>query len=60
MDVQGVRFLIELHDEPASYGPRREKTCLRGIANNTVADQPGHLRSLINAFVVRFLESIIS
>ena len=22
------------------YGPRREKTCLRGFANNTRADQP--------------------
>ena len=40
-------------------GPRREKTCLRGFANNTGADQPVHLRSLISAFVIRFLESII-
>ena len=42
-----------------TYGPRREKTCLRGYANNTGADQPAHLRSLISAFVIRFLESII-
>ena len=28
-------------------------------ANNKGADQPAHLRSLINAFVVRFLDSII-
>ena len=42
-----------------SYGPRREKTCLRGFANNTGADQPAHPRRLINAFVIRFLESII-
>ena len=41
------------------YGRRREKTCLRGFANNTGADQPAHPRSLISAFVVRFLESII-
>ena len=34
-------------------GPRREKTCLGGIANNTGADQPAHLRSLISAFVIR-------
>ena len=40
-------------------GPRREKTCLRGFANNTGADQPAHPRSLISAFVIRFLESII-
>ena len=33
-------------------GPRREKTCLRGVANNKVADQPAHLCSLISAFVI--------
>ena len=41
------------------YGPRREETCLRGVTNNRGADQPAHLRSLISAFVIRFLESII-
>ena len=41
------------------YWPRREKTCLREFANNTGADQPAHPRSLISAFVIRFLESII-
>ena len=41
------------------YGPRREKTCLRGFANNTGADQPAHPHSLISVFVIRFLESII-
>ena len=41
-------------------GPRREKTCLRGFANNTGADQPAHPRSLISAFVIRYLESILS
>ena len=40
-------------------GPQREKTCLRGFANNTGADQPAHPRSLVSAFVIRFLESII-
>ena len=40
------------------YGPRPEKTC-QGFANNTGADQPAHLRRLISAFVIRFLESII-
>ena len=43
-----------------SYGSRREKTCLQGIANNKGADQPANLRSLISAFVFRFLESVIS
>ena len=42
------------------YVLRRKKTCLRWFANNTGADQPAHPRSLINAFVIRFLESIIS
>ena len=41
------------------YGPWREKTCLRGVANNTDADQPAHLRSLISAFVISFFECTI-
>ena len=41
-------------------GPRREKTCLRGFANNKGADQPAHPRSLISAFVFRLFESTIS
>ena len=31
-----------------------------GFANNKVAYQPANLRSLISAFVIRLLESIIS
>ena len=42
------------------YGPRRKKTCLRGFANNKGADQPAHLRRLVSAFVIYFLESTIS
>ena len=41
-------------------GPRREKICLWRVANNTGADQPAHPRSLISAFAIRLLESIIS
>ena len=37
-----------------------EKTCLMSYANNKGADQPAHPRSLISAFVVRCLDSIIS
>ena len=33
----------------------KEKTCLRGFTNSTGADQPAHPRSLISAFVIRFL-----
>ena len=40
-------------------GPRREKTCLWGLANNTGAVQPTHPPSLISAFVIRFLLSSI-
>ena len=30
-----------------------------GVCDNTGADQPAHPRSLISAFVIRFVESII-
>ena len=43
-----------------SVWPRCEKTCLRGFANNTGANQPAHLRSLISAIVNRVLKSTIS
>ena len=43
-----------------SLGPQPEKTCLLGFKNNKVADQPVHPRRLISAFVIPFLESIIS
>ena len=42
------------------YGPGHEKTCLMSYANNKGADQPAHPRSLISAFIVRCLDSIIS
>ena len=41
------------------FGSQREKTCLRGFANNTGADMLAHPRILISAFVFRFLASII-
>ena len=44
----------------SEYGPRCEKTYLRGFANNTGADQTAHPRSLISAFVIHVLESTIS
>ena len=51
--------LVYLSTASVTIGPRREKTCLRGFANNTGADQPAHPRSLINAFAIRFLKGII-
>ena len=44
----------------AIYGPRRKKTCLQRFANNKGADQPVHPHRLISAFVICFLENIIS
>ena len=46
----------------ASYEiePGHEKMCLMSDANNKGADQPAHPRSLISAFVVCCLNSIIS
>ena len=35
------------------------KHCLRMFANNTAADQPAHPCSLISAFIIHYLESII-
>ena len=40
--------------------PGHEKMCLMSYANNKGADQPAHARSLISAFVVRCLDSLIS
>ena len=45
---------------PGTNGPQHEKTCLWRFANNTSADQPAHPGSLIRAFVILFLERIIS
>ena len=42
-----------------SLEPRHEKTCLMPYANNKDADHSAHPRSLISAFVVRWLNSII-
>ena len=40
--------------------PGHEKMCLMSYANNKGADQPAHPRSLVSAFAVRCLDSIIS
>ena len=42
------------------FEPGHEKTCLMSYANNKGADQPAHLHSLISAFVVRCLDSVMS
>ena len=42
------------------YEPGHKKMCLMSYVNNKGTDQPAHPRSLISAFVVRCLDSIIS
>ena len=42
------------------FEPGHEKMCLMSNANNKGADQPVYPRSLISAFVVRCLDSVIS
>ena len=42
-----------------SIDPGHAKMCLMPYANNKGADQPAHPRSLISAFIVRSLDSII-
>ena len=42
------------------YGLRRKKIGRQGLANNKGSGQPAHPRSLISAFVIRLLKSIIS
>ena len=49
-------FVISKH---TSYGPQGEKTCLQWFANNTHTDQPAHPCSLISAFVICYMESIV-
>ena len=53
--VNGVQDISVFTTEPG-----HEKMCLMSYANNKGADQPAHARSLISAFVVRCLDSIIS
>ena len=43
-----------------AYEPGHEKMCLMSYANNKGADQTAHPRSLISAFIVCCLDSIIS
>ena len=52
-------FLSPLFLDVILFKPRLETTCFMPYANNKGADQPAHLRSLISAFVVSCLDSII-
>ena len=60
MALSIFRLIYNCRIVPCQYGPRREKTCLRGFANNTGADQPAHPCILISASVIRLSKRIIS
>ena len=56
-----VLHVAQLHYTSTLYiGPRGEKTCCRGFANNKGADQTAHPCSLTSALIICFLKSIIS
>ena len=57
---QKKKFINENRRTMPWIGPQRKKPCLREFVNNEDADQPAHPRSLVSAFVIRLLESIIS
>ena len=62
IDLYVLRKFLEnltLHVVSNIIEPGHEKMCLMSYANNKGADQPAHSRSLISAFVVRCLDSII-
>ena len=54
-DMMEWAYLSMVHH----LGLDARKPVFGGVANNTGADQPAHPRSLISAFVIRYLESII-
>ena len=54
LSVTRIRQLVK------TIEPGHEKMCLMSFANNKGTDQPAHPRSLISAFIVRCLDSIIS
>ena len=55
VQIRLLPFCMKFLNEPG-----HEKVCLMSHTNNKGADQPAHSRSLISAFVVRCLDSIIS
>ena len=55
-----VVVIIHLQEAIHKINGRRKKTCLPGLANKKDAYQPARPCRLISAFVIRFLESIMS
>ena len=52
-------LLLDRLPKQITSEPGHEKMCLMSYANNKGADQPAHPHSLISAFVVRCLDSLI-
>ena len=48
-----VGEVVRLNDKKVIWASSRQN-CLRGLGNNTGADQPAHPRSLISTFVIHF------
>ena len=57
---QAYNFFEELFRQVYILTSTQKKPLSSGFVNNTGADQPAHSRSLISAFVIPLLESIIS
>ena len=57
--VRFCRPVDASHNYVNFFEPGLEKKCLIPYANNKGADQPAHLCSLIRAFIVRCLDSIL-
>ena len=58
--VSLIYCILQLYGTDDSNELGHEKMCLMPYANNKGADQPPHPRSLISAFVVRCLDSMMS
>ena len=57
----GLNLLYRLYlCERKAHEPGHEKMCLMSYAHNKGANQSAHPRSLISAFVVRCLDSMLS
>ena len=63
MSIENIKYIRSYLVQvklPKTNEPGHEKTCIMSYANNKGADQPAHPRSLISAFVVRCLDSVMS
>ena len=60
-DSHEISYLIfsKIRKDIATIWAATRENLSSGDANNTGADQPAHPRSLISAYVIRVLESII-